>query len=309
MNCKRPGIGTLLPWNMFISVVAYWDYKFRTVVEDVSIEDANAANATAVVDDKNELQKAWNGHLAERLPDCDPHLRGVHQHQLRHLPRRHPGGCRQVSSRLHGGSLQWSGCWRNLCQWLQCGLLGPGSHGCPERILLLPHLSCVPPDSLAGILLRHQVRVLQALSWRTAAGTRQGKETRGLKTVGEGKHRRFSRHPRQGQPLPCAHTNLPLRSCRLPLLRCHPELLPRHYCQGCVNVAQRFRLGKHLLPASCLFPPVQYWRLSWQIPRWPHPVAKTIKTWQLSHSALCYSQIHLPASVPILQHPQERGLH
>merc|ERR1719282_616678 len=64
MNCKRPGIGTLLPWNMFISVVAYWDYKFRTVVEDVSIEDANAANATAVVDDKNELQKAWNGYLA-----------------------------------------------------------------------------------------------------------------------------------------------------------------------------------------------------------------------------------------------------
>jgi len=58
------GIGTLLPWNMFISVVAYWDYKFRTVVEDVSIEDANAANATAVVDDKNELQKAWNGYLA-----------------------------------------------------------------------------------------------------------------------------------------------------------------------------------------------------------------------------------------------------
>ena len=28
------------------------------------MEDANAANATAVVDDKNELQKAWNGYLA-----------------------------------------------------------------------------------------------------------------------------------------------------------------------------------------------------------------------------------------------------
>ena len=49
---------------MCYQVVAYWDYKFRTVVEDVSIEDANAANATAVVDDKNELQKAWNGYLA-----------------------------------------------------------------------------------------------------------------------------------------------------------------------------------------------------------------------------------------------------
>jgi len=25
------GIGTLLPWNMFITVVAYWDYKLRTI--------------------------------------------------------------------------------------------------------------------------------------------------------------------------------------------------------------------------------------------------------------------------------------
>ena len=27
------GIGTLLPWNFFIALNSYWDYKYRTVEE------------------------------------------------------------------------------------------------------------------------------------------------------------------------------------------------------------------------------------------------------------------------------------
>jgi len=58
------GIGTLLPWNMFISVMAYWDYKFRTIEsEDVNIVTNNGTE-TGDVGGPNELQKAFGGYLA-----------------------------------------------------------------------------------------------------------------------------------------------------------------------------------------------------------------------------------------------------
>jgi len=66
------GIGTLLPWNMFISVVAYWNFKFRTVSDDMTLEvpddvtlnvtDYQTRNVTET--SANDLQKAWGGYLA-----------------------------------------------------------------------------------------------------------------------------------------------------------------------------------------------------------------------------------------------------
>ena len=35
------GICTLLPWNMFITVSAYWDYKWGTVECGGTLSDAN----------------------------------------------------------------------------------------------------------------------------------------------------------------------------------------------------------------------------------------------------------------------------
>jgi len=75
------GIGTLLPWNMFITVVAYWDYKLRTIdtITDggipVELDGMEAEASGFVTDDStlapetggynpNELQKAWGGYLA-----------------------------------------------------------------------------------------------------------------------------------------------------------------------------------------------------------------------------------------------------
>lgn len=34
------GIGTLLPWNMFITVNAYWDDKWKTVSNSTIVNDA-----------------------------------------------------------------------------------------------------------------------------------------------------------------------------------------------------------------------------------------------------------------------------
>jgi hypothetical protein len=49
------GMGTLLPWNFFISLNSFWDYKFRNV----------SANSTVTTeDDKTELQKQFASLLA-----------------------------------------------------------------------------------------------------------------------------------------------------------------------------------------------------------------------------------------------------
>jgi len=69
------GIGTLLPWNMFISVAAYWGHKFRTIETNATLE-TELPEETTIYDDAeddstddlspgpNKLQNAWNGYLA-----------------------------------------------------------------------------------------------------------------------------------------------------------------------------------------------------------------------------------------------------
>ena len=53
------GIGTLLPWNFFIAVTAYWDFKFRSVND--TYDAANVTNATLL---KNSIQTSWNSNMA-----------------------------------------------------------------------------------------------------------------------------------------------------------------------------------------------------------------------------------------------------
>jgi len=111
-NCKLVyiifywlGIGTLLPWNMFITVVAYWNYKFRTIplVSDITVlavtsnvtddvtDQLTGLNGTTPADpEPNEMQKAWGGYLA--VASMVPNvtfliLNGVVGHKFRTLPR------------------------------------------------------------------------------------------------------------------------------------------------------------------------------------------------------------------------------
>jgi equilibrative nucleoside transporter 1/2/3 len=46
------GVVTLLPWNMFLSVAAYWDHKFRPL------------GLPSEASGQGDLQKAWGGYLA-----------------------------------------------------------------------------------------------------------------------------------------------------------------------------------------------------------------------------------------------------
>merc|ERR1719422_1104090 len=83
------GIGTLLPWNMFITVVAYWNTKFRTV-EVPEIEMEVALGNFTELEAPNDLQKAWGGYLA--VASMVPNvtfliLNGVVGHKFRTLPR------------------------------------------------------------------------------------------------------------------------------------------------------------------------------------------------------------------------------
>ena len=60
------GIGTLLPWNMFITVSAYWDYKWETI-ECGILSDANVtlcSRPTAIGGEKNDRQVSWNSNMA-----------------------------------------------------------------------------------------------------------------------------------------------------------------------------------------------------------------------------------------------------
>lgn len=61
------GIGTLLPWNMFISVAAYWDSKFCTLnVTKLASENISSTETTVTgcEEEANDLQKSWGGYLA-----------------------------------------------------------------------------------------------------------------------------------------------------------------------------------------------------------------------------------------------------
>lgn len=98
------GIGTLLPWNMFITVVAYWNYKLRTCdgcETTLTLTDAPEVimpgNSTdcppgglGTWDCPNDLQKTWGGYLA--VASMVPNvtfliLNGVVGHRFKTLPR------------------------------------------------------------------------------------------------------------------------------------------------------------------------------------------------------------------------------
>lgn len=93
------GIGTLLPWNMFITVNGYWNWKFRTV--DMGEDESD--NSTIRVEEElleseepcvgfcpNELQSSWNGYLsvASMVPNVTfLILNGVVGHRFKTQPR------------------------------------------------------------------------------------------------------------------------------------------------------------------------------------------------------------------------------
>ena len=54
------GIGTLLPWNFFITVTAYWDAKWQDPVQ----LGANSSSGGNVVLERNEMQTNWNSNMA-----------------------------------------------------------------------------------------------------------------------------------------------------------------------------------------------------------------------------------------------------
>ncbi len=62
------GIGTLLPWNFFITVSGYWDYKYRNTTLDNQIimaesSVANASEQTTAIP-RNDMQKQWGSQLS-----------------------------------------------------------------------------------------------------------------------------------------------------------------------------------------------------------------------------------------------------
>jgi equilibrative nucleoside transporter 1/2/3 len=76
------GIGTLLPWNMFITVNAYWDQKFRNVTA--------SSNGTIISEETEDLTKLWPGYLsvASMVPNVlFLILNGVFGHRLKTQPR------------------------------------------------------------------------------------------------------------------------------------------------------------------------------------------------------------------------------
>jgi len=96
------GIGTLLPWNMFITVVGYWMFKLRPIeiegaatllVEGESGSGMVSEDLTAEETEEPEpydLQKAWGGYLA--VASMVPNvtfliLNGVIGHKFRTQPR------------------------------------------------------------------------------------------------------------------------------------------------------------------------------------------------------------------------------
>ena len=68
------GIGTLLPWNFFISVSAYWWFKYRTVNATFDEFTDSNADGDPAFPSFNPMQKAWgpqvwpqHGFLFSRL--------------------------------------------------------------------------------------------------------------------------------------------------------------------------------------------------------------------------------------------------
>ena len=80
------GIGTLLPWNFFITVTAYWDAKWQDPVQF----GANSSSGGNVVLERNEMQTNWNSNMA--MASMIPNvtfllLNAVFGHHFRTTPR------------------------------------------------------------------------------------------------------------------------------------------------------------------------------------------------------------------------------
>ena len=80
------GIGTLLPWNFFITVTAYWDAKWQDPVQ----LGANSSSGGNVVLERNEMQTNWNSNMA--MASMIPNvtfllLNAVFGHHFRTTPR------------------------------------------------------------------------------------------------------------------------------------------------------------------------------------------------------------------------------
>jgi len=76
------GIGTLLPWNMFISVNAYWNEKYRNITE--------SSNGNIISTETQDLQTVWGGYLAvaSMVPNVSLLiLNGVFGHRFKTQPR------------------------------------------------------------------------------------------------------------------------------------------------------------------------------------------------------------------------------
>jgi len=62
------GVGTLLPWNFFISVPGYWMHKWRNIETEVVVETAVAVNGTLESNEtavgNSELQTSWGPYLS-----------------------------------------------------------------------------------------------------------------------------------------------------------------------------------------------------------------------------------------------------
>ena len=87
------GIGTLLPWNMFITVNAYWNYKLRSVNEtyDEAVEAAKALADNVTYNGKlSEMQEEWGPQVtvASMVPNVTILiLNAVFGHRFKTQPR------------------------------------------------------------------------------------------------------------------------------------------------------------------------------------------------------------------------------
>jgi len=77
------GVGTLLPWNFFITQTSYWNYRYRDL-------KCQAPNATQDCEPNNEMQKMWNSKMAvaSMIPNVTMLiLNAVFGHRFKTQPR------------------------------------------------------------------------------------------------------------------------------------------------------------------------------------------------------------------------------
>jgi len=84
------GIGTLLPWNFFISVSTYWNFKYRSINETYDEFNATKEDGTSAFPSFNSAQKGWGSQVAaaSMVPNVTIMLlNAVFGHRFRTQPR------------------------------------------------------------------------------------------------------------------------------------------------------------------------------------------------------------------------------